>query len=236
MPLKCALTDDEPIARRGLQRYIDKIDFLEVVATCEDALQLDTILMEEELDLVFLDINMPQLSGIDFLKGRKITPKVIITTAYPEYALEGYELDVLDYLVKPISFDRFFKAAVKAREYFEVTRLAPTKPAEFFFLKCDQRLEKVIPAEVLFVESMQNYVRIHLPERTLTAHATLKSIQEELPADSFIHPHRSFLVNAERVQAIDGNRLIVGEHKIPISKYRKEEVLARIVRGKLFEK
>ncbi len=237
MAIKCIITDDEPLARRGLEKYIERISFLELAAVCEDALQLQARLQEQETELIFLDINMPYLSGLEFIRTHRQLPKVVITTAYPEHALEGYELDVLDYLVKPISFQRFFKAAAKAQEYFALASgRAGEEPPGYFFLKCDKRLERIVFAEVLFVESMQNYVRIHTREATYTAHATLKSIAEELPAEDFVQAHKSFIVNVSEVEAIEGLLLHIGNHRVPISKYRKDEVLQRLLNGRLFER
>lgn len=236
MKIKCAITDDEPLARRGLEQYASTIDFLEVAGLCEDALQLNTLIQEKAIDLIFLDINMPHLSGIDFLKVRtNKQPKVILTTAYAEYALEGYELDVLDYLLKPISFERFFKAATKAKDFFNLAK-ATQSNSDYFFLKCNKRLEKIEPANILFVESMQNYIRIITSEETLTAHTTLKSIKGQLSEDLFLQPHKSYLVAIDKIKAIEGNQMIIGPHKIPISKYLKEAVLEKVVNSRLFKK
>src|SRR5437763_2118325 len=140
MNINCIITDDEPLARKGLQGYIEKIPFLNLTGVCEDAMQLNSMLQVEKPDLIFLDIEMPYLSGIDFLKTQKNPPKVILTTAYDQFALQGYELDVLDYLLKPISFDRFLKSANKAADYFSSTREAAT---DHLFIKTDGRLEKI---------------------------------------------------------------------------------------------
>lgn len=224
-PITCIITDDEPMARKGLQGYVQKIPFLQLAGVCEDAVQLNTLLQSQKVDLLFLDIEMPYLSGIDLLRSLSDPPKVILTTAYENYALQGYELDVLDYLLKPISFDRFLKAANKAADYF-ATRQAPAP--DYAFFKVDGRLEKVAFAELLFAEALENYVALYTGDRKLVTHATLKSVQQLLPP-AFLQPHKSYLVNPAFVTAVEGNQLQVGRHKVPISKYQKEEVLARLL-------
>jgi len=187
--------------------------------------------MKESIDMIFLDINMPHLSGIEFLKAKENPPKVIITTAYPEYALESYDLDVLDYLLKPISFERFFKASNKARQYFELLlKNTASGESKYFFLKCNKRLEKIHFADILFIESMQNYVWIHTIHDKLLCHSTLKNIKAQLPEHLFVQTHKSFIASIKRVKAIEGNQLVINDHKIPISKYLKEEVLKKITR------
>lgn len=232
MKIKCIITDDEPLARKGLEKHANKIDFLEVVAQCENALQLNEALEKQAIDLLFLDINMPHLNGIDFLKLKKTTgPKVILCTAYPEYALEGYELEVLDYLLKPISFERFYKAASKAKAYFKMS--AQPKETDYFFIKCDKRLEKISFQDILFLESMQNYVKIITSHETLVAHTTLKALKLQLPSSGFLQPHKSYVVAIDKIKAIEGNQLIIGQHKVPISRYQKEQALEKIINRKL---
>jgi DNA-binding LytR/AlgR family response regulator len=232
--IKCIITDDEPLARKGLQGYIDKIDFLELVGVCEDAVQLNSLLKQQQADLLFLDIEMPYVTGIDFLKNMTQPPKVIFTTAYEQYAIKGYELDVLDYLLKPISFERFLKAANKAYDYFAG---AVTNQGNYLFIKTDNKLEKVNLNELLFVEAMENYVALYTPDKKLITHSTLKALQEKLPASQFIQPHKSYLVNIQCIQSIEANILHVGgKYQIPISKYQKEEIMEKIVNNKLLKK
>ncbi|AEV97957.1 DNA-binding response regulator [Niastella koreensis] len=232
--IKCIITDDEPMARKGLQGYIEKIDFLELAGVCEDAIQLNSLLKQQPADLLFLDIEMPYVTGIDFLKNTPNSPKVIFTTAYEQYAIKGYELDVLDYLLKPISFERFLKAANKAYDYFSS---AVSNSGNYLFIKTDNKLEKVNLQELLFVEAMENYVALYTADKKLITHSTLKALQEKLPAGQFIQPHKSYVVNIQCIQSIEGNILHVGgKYQIPISKYQKEEIMERIVNDKLLKK
>lgn len=232
--ISCIITDDEPIARKGLQGYIDKIDFLQLAGVCEDAIQLTSLLKQKPVDLLFLDIEMPYITGIDFLQNTPQAPKVIFTTAYEQYAIKGYELDVLDYLLKPISFDRFLKSANKAYDYFAG---ATSQQSNYLFVKVDNKLEKVNLQELLFVEAMENYVALYMAGKKLITHSTLKALQEKLPAGQFIQPHKSYIININCVQSIEGNILhMEGKFQIPISKYQKEEVLEKIVNNKVVRK
>ncbi len=223
MKIRTAIVDDEPFAVKGLQKYVEQVSFLSLETTCRTALELSDYLQDHELDLVFLDIQMPYLTGVEWVKSMKEAPKVIFTTAYADYALEGYELDVMDYLMKPISFDRFYKAAQKAQDYFQN---ATSEKAEYCFLKVDKRLEKVRFADILFLEAMQNYVKVFVGEKVLLVHQPLKKLKELLPEDKFLQTHKSFLVAKSHVTAIEGNQLIVENvHKLPISRNEKQKVL-----------
>ncbi len=232
MKISCLVVDDEPMARKGLAGYIEKIDFLDCQGQCEDAIQLNSRLKQSPVDLLFLDIEMPYMSGIEFLKNTSQPPRVIFTTAYEQYALSGYELDVLDYLLKPISFDRFLKSCNKAFDFFN----QGAGLSDYLFIKADNRLEKVFVDDILFAEAMENYVGIYLPTKKIVTHSTLKGLQEKLPAKQFIQPHKSYLVNVNRIRSIEGNTLMVDQYQVPISKYQKEEVMEKIVNHKLLKK
>jgi DNA-binding LytR/AlgR family response regulator len=228
--IKCIITDDEPLARKGLKSYIDKIDFLELTAVCEDAIQLNNAVKSGTVDLLFLDIEMPYITGIEFLQQTKNPPKVIFTTAYEKYAVKGYELDVLDYLLKPISFDRFLKSANKAFDYFN-----QPAPAErnYIFIKTGSRLEKINFDEILFIEAMENYVGIYLQDKKLLAHSTLKSMLDSLPSTNFIQTHKSYIVNSSFISSIEGSTLHVAQYEVPISRQLKDEVMQRVLNDKL---
>jgi DNA-binding LytR/AlgR family response regulator len=235
LTIKCIITDDEPFARKGLQGYVDKIDFLDLKGVCENAIELNSLLKKEPVDLLFLDIEMPYLTGIEFLKQLPAPPRVIFTTAYEKYALQGFELEVLDYLLKPISFDRFLRAANKAFDYFRLQQ-APAMGDDYIFVKADSRLEKIAFADMLFAEALENYVAIYTREKKIITHLTLKMLQEKLPAAAFIQPHKSYLVAIDKIASLEGNMLHIAQYTVPISKYQKEEVMEKIVNSKLLKR
>ncbi len=237
--MNCLIIDDEPLAREGLAEYVQDIDFLNLVAGCENAVEATNYLKTATtIDLLFLDIQMPKMTGLDFLKTLDHPPLVIITTAYPSFALESYQLDVLDYLVKPITFPRFLKAANKAKSQYDLItkQLNPANSSDYFFVKCDQQLEKIRLSELLFVEAMQNYVHLYTTRGKFTTLLPLKSVAEELPESQFIQTHRSFIVAAQAVESIDGNLILIGKHRIPISRSLQDKVKKFIIRGKLLKK
>lgn len=223
--ISCIITDDEPYARKGLQGYIEKIDFLDLKGSCEDALQLNTMLAQQPVDLLFLDIQMPFITGIEFLKAIPNPPQVIFTTAYEQYAIQGFELDVIDYLLKPISYERFLKASWKAKEYFS-HKSEPLVP--YLFLKVNGRLEKVVFDQILFIEGMENYVAIYLPDKKVITHTTIKSLLEKLPERQFIQTHKSYIVRIDQIDAVDGNTLHIRKHQVPMSKTLRKTVLEAI--------
>lgn len=230
--ITCIITDDEPFARKGLQGYVEKIGFLELKGVCEDALQLSDMLQRQPVDLLFLDIQMPHITGVEFIKALSKPPKVIFTTAFEQYALQGFELDVMDYLLKPISYERFLKAAWKARDYFALRESTPAAVAAnpYIFVKVNGKLEKINFDEILFVEGMENYVAIHLPGKKLITHSTIKSLLEKLPSGQFIQTHKSFIVAINKVETIEGNTLHIQKYQVPVSKYLRETVLPQIVK------
>jgi DNA-binding LytR/AlgR family response regulator len=234
MKIKCVITDDEPVARKGLQGYVEKIDFLELAGVCEGAISLNSLLQSMQIDLVFLDIEMPQLRGTDFLKTLSNPPLVIFTTAYERYAVEGFELDVLDYLLKPISFERFLKAVNKARQYLESNQHG--SGSDYIYIKVNHKLEKVMIDEILFAEAMENYVAIYTPHQKMVTLATLKSLIEKLPDQKFIQPHKSYLVATDKINSIEGNIMHIGKYQVPVSKYLKEDVMEKIVNSRLLRK
>lgn len=231
MKIKCVITDDEPVAREGLQSYVEKVDFLTLTGVCEDAIQLNTLLKTEQPDLLFLDIEMPYLSGLDLLATLSNPPKVIITSAYEQYALKGYELDVTDYLLKPISFERFLKAVNKVHDLLQKeTALAV---AEFLFVKSDKQMKKVFLKDILFIEGLENYICIYTASDKILVHSTMKNIYNSLPESDFIQTHRSFIVNIHHVSLIEGNILNIAGHEIPVARNYRETVFARIIKNPL---
>jgi DNA-binding LytR/AlgR family response regulator len=232
--IKTIVVEDEPLAREGLLSYIREVDFLEVVAACENALDANRVLSSAQVDLMFLDIQMPRLTGIDFLKSLTKRPIVIMTTAYPNFALQGYELDVMDYLVKPFPFDRFLKAANKARDFYTLHAQAPqsTTPAreDYFFVKCDYRYEKIHFDSILYVEGMENYIVIHTVEKSFMTLLRMKNIEEILPTPAFMRIHKSYIASVKAITAIDGNEVVIGAKRLPLSRERKAEILERLLR------
>ncbi len=239
MKLNCMIVDDEPLARKVLTEYIEDVDFLELKGKAENPVKANSLLTDNEIDLMFLDINMPKLSGIEYLRTSPSLPMAIITTAYAEYAVDGFELNVLDYLVKPYSFERFLKAANKAREYYELkNRVAQISSFEekHFFVKCDGKIEKILFEELLFVEAMLNYVVLHTVGRKLIVYLTIKGIVEKLPANMFLKVHKSFVVNLGKIRSINGNEINIGIRDIPISQNLYESVLKEIVKDKMIKR
>lgn len=215
MKIKCVITDDEPIARKGLRGYIERIDFLDLVGECQNAVRLNNFLKETEVDLIFLDIEMPKISGLDFLDGLNNPPLVIITTAYEKYALKGYEFHVTDYLLKPIPFSRFLKAVNNAYAIMQKEHNIKEQPS-YIFVRSDKQLKKIVLEDILFIESIENYILIHLSQSREIVHAPLKQILSVLPQNDFIQVHRSYIINISKVEAITGNQLKIGKHLIPI--------------------
>jgi DNA-binding LytR/AlgR family response regulator len=239
MKIKCMIIDDEPIARRVIEEFIQDIDFMEVVGQAENPAKAMKFLNDNPVDVIFLDINMPTISGINFLKSSKNTASIIMTTAYAEYAVEAFSLDVLDYLVKPIPFERFLKACIKAKEVNDARqhlRLAAGAVNDHFFIKCDNQIEKVNYSELLFAESMLNYVLLYTATRKMIVYITLKSLEEQLPKDQFIKVHKSFIVNRAKIKSIEGNMINLGDHKITISQNLREKVLNEILKDRMIKR
>ncbi len=233
MNIKCVITDDEPVARKGLQSYVDRIDFLHLEAVCSSGVELNNFLAQTSVDLLFLDIEMPYLSGVELLQNLARPPKVIFTTAYEKYALKGYELDVVDYLLKPVTFERFLKAANKAVEVF--SQKSKNIEEEDFFIKTNGKLVKLSWKEILSIEGMENYICIYTQQTKYIAHFTMKAIIEKMPG-SFIQIHKSILVNMDAITGIEGNTLELGIHRVTMSRNLREPVLERILNNKLLKK
>jgi DNA-binding LytR/AlgR family response regulator len=238
-PLKCLIVDDEPIAIKGVVNFINQLDFLEVVDTCTSAMKATEILKTKDIDLMFLDINMPMLSGLDFLKSLDKSPLTILTTAYSEHALEGFRLNVVDYLMKPLEFQRFFQAANKALDLFQsrvVTQKAKEGADLDMYIRQGDTFQRIIWEDILFVEGMQNYLKLHFKDKTFVIHQTMMSLEEMLPKDSFFRIHQSYLINTNKIDAISGGRVFINGQQLPISRHRKEELLKTVVYVKLISK
>ncbi len=227
MKINCAVTDDEPFARKGLVSYIERIPFLQLQGVCQSALELNELTKSTRIDLVFLDIEMPLLNGVDWINSSANNPMIIFTTAYDQYALKGYELDVVDYLLKPISFERFLKAANKAEQLFK-SKEVPNIP-QAIYIKSEGKLYRIGFDELLFAESIQNYVLVYTNHGKYITHQTLKSLLQQLPQDIFVQTHKSYIVAKNKINSIEGNQIRIKEWIVPISKDNREEVLKKLL-------
>jgi two-component system LytT family response regulator len=236
--LNCVIIDDEPLAREGLNNYVHEIEFLNLLGTCENSIELTKVMDQHLVDLIFLDIQMPKMNGMDFLKITKDPPIVIITSAYPSYALESFQLNVLDYLLKPITFDRFFQAVKKAKEYFQlVSGHALSNPSKyFFFIKCENKYEKIFFNDILYIEGMQNYVRIYTEKGKYLTLLNLKDIETNLDKNSFIRVHKSYIVNITKIDSIEKHEISIQSSRIPISRNFRDQVIDTILNDKLWKK
>lgn len=229
----CLIVDDEPIAREIVQTYCNHLPALEVVALCGNALEAKTILQDKKIDILFLDINMPVLDGMAFLKTLKVQPQVIFTTAYKEYAADAFDLSVCDYLLKPFSLERFIIAVDKALEKLQdkpsVNReTSEKKGADFIFIKTSGKIFKVLFADLLFAEASGNNTKIVTEQNTLLPAMTLSNIEEMLPASQFLRTHRSFIINKSKITHIEGNRVFINAAEIPIGSNYRESFLKEL--------
>jgi len=230
--IRCLIIDDEPPAREIIRRYIEEVPHLELVGECGNALDALIRLQQTEVDLLFLDIRLPQLNGTDFLKTLRQPPKVIFTTAYQEYALEGYELDAVDYLLKPIRFDRFIKAINKAFQQSDHRAMPEQAPVRedhqqdsFVYFRADRKMVKVMLKDILYVESMKDYVKVVMTDGVLITKQSITSVEAMLPEKLFIRSHRSFIVSLGRIRTFTNELIEVDKAEIPIGKLYRNSVL-----------
>ncbi|MBN1822042.1 MAG: response regulator transcription factor [Prolixibacteraceae bacterium] len=223
MAVKCLIVDDEPLAQDVLKDYVESCPELELVMICNDALEAGDIVRKENIDLLFLDINMPRLTGINFVKSLSHTPLFILITAYPEFAIEGFEVEAVDYLLKPVPFERFRKAVNRALERLENRQISEQTPIQHILVKADKKNYRIEFNNLLFLEAMGDYVRFYMEDKKLMVHGTLKEIVQKLPEKQFIRIHKSFIVNISKVNYIEGNMVKLGNEKIPVSLTYREE-------------
>jgi DNA-binding LytR/AlgR family response regulator len=235
MTIDCIIVDDEPIARKGLEGYIAKLTFLRLLDAFPDAVSAIEAIKANPQAVVLLDINMPHLSGMQLLRSLSVKPITIIISAYAEYALEGFELDVIDYIVKPVAFDRFLKAVNKAKDYLEHTGGGKAN-TDHFFIKADNRIERIQMEDVMYIESLQNYVAVHTVQKKFISLISLKSLEEFLPRESFVKVQKSFIVNTKKVQSIEGDELIVFGKRIPISRVNREEIMQMLLGSRFIKR
>jgi DNA-binding LytR/AlgR family response regulator len=227
--MRCIIVDDEPLVRELLEDNISQLPFLELVKSCRNALEALDALQEGTIDLIFLDIQMPRLNGLQFLQSLDHPPLVIIVTAYEQYAVEGFNLQVVDYMVKPFSFDRFLKACNRAAELFRMKNaaIAPeTEKNHDFFVHVEYTLEKIVVADIDYIEALKDYIRIYLSSRTkpVLTRLSLKSVEAKLPAGSFVRTHKSFLVAISKITTIKRDFVCIGTTEIPVSETYRENI------------
>ena len=232
--IRCLIVDDEPPAREIIRRYVQEIPTLQLMGECANAIQVLTILQQQPIDLLFLDIRMPQLNGTDFIKTLKNPPKVIFTTAFSEYALEGYELDVVDYLMKPIRFDRFLKAVNKAyplSSFFNAlkpvvsTVVEEKKNDSFVYFRADRKMVKVMLDDMLYIESMKDYIKVYTVHGVIITKQSISSVEAMLPGKLFVRTHRSFIVSINKIKSFTNELVEIDKTDIPIGKLFRNGVL-----------
>jgi two-component system LytT family response regulator len=235
--VNCIIVDDEPVAREILENHLGKIDHINIVSSCRNALEAFKAINSHPVDLVFLDINMPDISGLSFAKSMSKDLKIIFTTAYRDYAVDGFDLKAVDYLLKPISFERLLQGINK---YFEeISAVGPRYSGEIelekddsIFVRSDRKMVKVCFSDILFIESLSDYIRIHLEgNKTVTTRETLSNIEARLPQNDFIRTHRSFVVSMQKIESFTSETIGIGRHEIPISRSYRDEVVKRLGGG-----
>ncbi|GJM28042.1 MAG: DNA-binding response regulator [Cyclobacteriaceae bacterium] len=238
MKIRCQIVDDEPLAINVIKKFLEQFKSAEVLSSCENAMEAFSFISENPVDLLFLDINMPTLNGLDFLKSLKDPPLVIITSAYRDYAAEGFELNVLDYLVKPISFQRFLKAMDKVNAALREKNAPkqsvvtiPENAKSFVFLKVDKKMVKVYLDEILYIESLKDYVKVRTVYEDLITHQNLNGMAKILPSESFIRIHKSYTISVNKVKSIEGNCVEIASKLLPIGRNFRKEVKEHILKA-----
>ncbi len=231
--INCLVVDDEPIARRIIETYCSHLSYLSVVASCGTALEAKNVLQQQRIDILFLDINMPVLDGISFLKTLKLQPQVIFTTAYKEYALDAFDLAACDYLLKPFSLERFIIAVDKATEKLQTQSFASPEPIEtkkddYIFIKTDGKIFKIQHHDLLYAEASGNYTKIVTNQQVLLPTMTFSNFEEQLPRQIFFRVHRSFIINKAKISHVEGNRVFIDKTEIPIGINYKEAFLKEL--------
>ncbi len=237
MKLTCIAVDDEPLALDVIESFLQKHpDDIQLVKKCRNALEAAEVLRHQHIDLMFLDIQMPEITGIDFIKKLENPPLVILTTAYQEYAVEGYALNVLDYLLKPISYERFLMSLNKAKEYHQLKKNDHPQvemQADHMFVKSDQKLIKVSYDDIFYIEAFADYVKIFTKEKRIVTLQTMKNLEEKLPKTKFMRVHRSYIISLDKIKAISGNEVEIESQHIPIGKNYRDEFFSQIEKSNI---
>jgi two-component system, LytTR family, response regulator LytT len=228
MNFKCVIVDDEPLARKLIRSHVSKIEGLEVTAECSDAIEGSNFLRNHRVDLIFLDIQMPEIDGLQFVGTLKDPPAVIFTTAFRDFALEAFELDVIDYLLKPISFERFMKAVNKffERKANSSSKLIELADVAFIYLKADRKIHKIAIDDITYIESMDEYVKVHLQTKVLVTRESISSLQNKLGANSFVRIHRSFIIATKFISSVSSDGVEIRGKLLPFGRAYKLSALA----------
>ena len=237
MKISCVIVDDEPLALDLLEDNVRQVPFLDLKARCRNAMEVLEVLRKEPIDLMFLDIQMPGLTGLQLIQSLAVKPLVILITAYDKYALEGFNLDVVDYLVKPVAFDRFLKACNKAWEFFRLKQVqenttGPAEDLDYFFVNAEYSLVKVVTDEIIMIEGLKDYLKIHLVNnKPLVIRMAMKAIEEKLPAKKFLRIHKSYIVSIPKISSIRKGSVFLGALEVPVSDTYKDQLMVAVGHG-----
>lgn len=236
--MRCLTVDDEPIALEGISDYVQRTPFLELAAQCKNAFEAIEVLRNDNIDLIFLDVNMPELNGLDMINSLENPPLIIFTTAYAEYALKGYEVNAIDYLLKPIGYDKFLRACQKAYDTHTLQNNASLteEHVQFMYIKVDKRLVRVNFNEIRFIEGLKDYVKIHTTRETYITYLSLNKLMFSLPTREFVQVHKSFIVSVDSIEAIDHDLIEIGKQVIPIGRTFKQELFDKVIDKNLLKK
>jgi len=238
--LSCIIVDDEPLARKGIELLVKELDWLEIKGQFQNAIKADAYLNQQMVDIIFLDIEMPGINGIEYIKSLQSNPLIILTTACPQFAIEAFELDVVDYLLKPIRFERFFKAVNKAREIKTLQQEGNSHieniSLDHFYIKSDRKYVKLYFKDVLYIKGMKDYVMLYTTTEKYMTALNIKTIFSHLPKDIFARVSKSYLINVNCIHSIDVDSIFINEEEIPLGNSYKEEFLKQHVKGKLFKR
>ncbi len=237
--MKCIIVDDESLARQGIELHVNDTPFLEIVGQFENAMLASDFLSNNEVNLIFLDIEMPGLNGLDFLRALKGDYFVILTTAYPQFALEAFELQVVDYLVKPISFQRFHKSVTKAKEFWELSKQQSEVESiedDFVYIKSDRKYVKLFFKDIKYIKGLKDYVMIHTDVKKYATAMNVKTILAQLPSDIYARVSKSYIININRIQSIEVDSIYVDGEEIPLGMSYKEAFLREYVQGRLLKR
>lgn len=235
MKLKCLVIDDEPLAREGIAEYVKRTGFMELCGTCSSAIEAKEVMSNRKIDVIFLDIEMPGISGLQLIQEMREPPLVILVTAYPDFALKGYDLDVVDYLLKPVAFERFLKAANKALNHFSEFNNQGVDN-EYIFIKSDNKYLKIKCAEILYIEGLKDYVKIHIADGTILALVNLKNAESQIPSSGFLRVHKSYIVSLDKIKSVEGNIIHLEKGAIPIGKEYKDALFEKLINRNLIKR